>query len=265
MPRALALLLLALLSLPGQLPAAERALTLTTITWSPYADPGLPGQGIAIEIVQTAFARAGYDTEVVFEETGRGIEGTEIGIYDVAAMLWSSEERARSLAFSEPYLTNEVRLIKRRDKPLRYQGPEDLKGLLVGVTRGYAYGEAFDQAPGVVRVAQNHIVQGLLLLVAGRVDVVVGDKWALLYQLHQFMPHSARDLEMLAEPVTTRGLRIAVARDDPEAERILADFEGALAAMREDGSREAIVERHRRRILDEGLVSPARLEEYRRW
>jgi polar amino acid transport system substrate-binding protein len=263
--RILAHLLLLTALLPSHAAIAGKSINLSTITWAPYADAKMPNQGIAMDIVQTAFKRAGYEPKIVFDQTGRTIEGTAIGIFDVAALLWKSPEREKELAFSEPYLVNKIRLIKRKDLNVRVTELSDLKGLLVGVTRGYAYGEEFDKAPYFLRVQNDHVIQNLLLLVGGRIDFVVGDKWVLIYQMLQFMPQSISAVELTRLPVTARGLRIAISRKHPDQKQILDDFNAAIRAMREDGSLQQIIDTQVDQILNTGLLTKAQLEEFRRW
>ena len=47
--------------------------------WPPYVDPTAPGRGLAIELVTTAFSRAGYPTQLTVEDWSRSLEGAVIG------------------------------------------------------------------------------------------------------------------------------------------------------------------------------------------
>lgn len=263
--RILAYLTLVIAMLPFHVAIAGKPISLSTITWAPYADASMPEQGIAMDIVQTAFKRAGYEPTVKFDQTGRTIEGTAIGIFDVAALLWKSPEREKELAFSEPYLVNKIRLIKRKNLDMKVTQLSDLRGSLVGVVRGYAYGEEFDNAPYFLHVQFDHVIQALLQLVAGRIDFVVGDKWVLIYQMLQYMPQSISDIELTRLPVTAKGLHIAVSRKHPDQQQILADFNSAIGAMREDGSLQKIIDAQVDQILGTGLLTKEQLEEFRRW
>jgi polar amino acid transport system substrate-binding protein len=244
---------------------AGEPIKLSTITWPPYADEKMPNQGIAMDIVQTAFRRAGYEPEVVFDQTGRTIQGTAVEVFDVAALLWKNPERQQELAFSEPYLVNKIRFIEREGANIRFTQLSDLRGALIGVTRGYTYGEAFDNAPDLIRVQNDHVIQSLLQLVAGRIDLVIGDKWVLIHQMLEFMPQSIEDVELVRLPVTAKGLHIAVSRQHPRAEQILRDFNREIAAMNQDGSLQQIVDTQIEQILNTGLLTREQLEEFRRW
>ena len=89
--------------------------------WPPYADAGLPGQGLAVEIVTTALQRAGYTTYMRIDSLDRILEGGALGVYDVFATPWYSDARNKYLDYSEPYLQSYIRFIKRKEQglPLR--------------------------------------------------------------------------------------------------------------------------------------------------
>ncbi|KPK37180.1 MAG: hypothetical protein AMJ69_12310 [Gammaproteobacteria bacterium SG8_47] len=222
----------------------KAALNITGSTWPPYIDKSRPNFGVAADIVATAFKRAGYELNGKFESWPRTLEGTSIGVYDVIAAAWYTEERAKTLAFSEPYMFNDILLVKRKDDDIKFNGFADLRGLVIGVVDGYAYDEAFDQAPNLLRVPANHVIQNLLMLTQGKVDLTIGDKWAIRHELAQYLPTAAAQLEFLPKPVARRGLHIAVSRANPQHEKIVADFNKALAAMKADGSWQAIIDRH---------------------
>ena len=59
------------------------ALSIVAKEETPYIGNDLPGQGLSIEIINTAFERAGYKVSVVFESWPRAYEGALIGVYDV--------------------------------------------------------------------------------------------------------------------------------------------------------------------------------------
>lgn len=228
------------------LPAPGLAATLqvTGSLWSPYLDDQLPEGGLAADLVRTALTRAGYDISVNVENWPRAYQGTAVGVYDVVAAIWETGERARTLMFSEPYLLNDIVFLARRDMVVDYATLADLIGLRIGVVREYAYDEAFDSDPNLTRVANNHLIQNLLLLRQGQLDMVVDDKWAILHQLSTFMPNDIGDFRLLPKPLARRALRIGVSRDNPEAPAIVAAFDTAMTAMREDGTYDEIVRKH---------------------
>ncbi len=235
--------LVALLVSVGQASGAE-PLRIAASPWPPYTGEELPGNGLAIRIVTEAFKRAGYATTVAIESWPRTLEGVDIGVYDVIAAAWYSPDRAQRFAFTEPYLTNRMRLVGRRDRPLNIASLADLAGLKVAVVRDYAYGEEFDRATHFTKVPQNHLVQGLLLLVGGQVDLVAGDEFAIRHELKEYMPAQSETLQLLPKAMAFKSLHAAVSRDNPKHQQIVSDFNKSLAAMNADGTLRAIMDEY---------------------
>ena len=72
--------------------------------WPPYADANLPQQGLGVDLVTTALQRAGYETFLNIDSLDRILEGGKLGVYDVFATPWYSDERNEYLYYSKPYL-----------------------------------------------------------------------------------------------------------------------------------------------------------------
>ncbi len=261
--RGIPVLIAALLFVPVA-SAADKALRVAANTWPPYVDESLGGSGLAMEIVSTAFERAGYPIRVYIQSWPRTLEGARVGVYDVIAAAWYSDERAATLAFSKPYFHNEIRFLKRKGADIHYRQLSDLKGLLIGVVRDYAYGEAFNHSPDLVRVGANHVIQNLLRLMQGRIDLTLGDELVLRYQMKAFMPNAMQNLEFLPKPLERKGLHIAVSKENPAHQRIVADFDKALAQMRADGTWQRIVDSHVEHLggaVDSGPVSAVQVKQ----
>jgi polar amino acid transport system substrate-binding protein len=223
-------------------PALARELTLLAGRWPPYVEESLPGQGLALSIVREAFRRGGHTVRFDIKPWSRSLEGTLLGVYEGLATAWHSEQRAEELAYSAPYLTNEIRFVALADRRLRVRSLRDLTGMRVGIVRDYAYGEPLDSADYVVKVESNHLLQNLLMLVNQRIDVTLDDTRAIRWQLDNFLVHSRKRLVLLDPPYRTRKLFVAINRDVPDHRRILSDFNRGLTSMKKDGTYQRILE-----------------------
>ncbi len=219
-------------------------LQVTGSLWSPYVDGDLPNGGLAADLVRTALNRAGFEVNANIETWSRAYEGVAVGVYDVVPAIWQTPAREADLIFSNPYLLNDIIFMSRRGVLVEYQTLSDLSGYRIGVVRDYAYDEKFDSHPDLIRIANGHLIQNLLLLRQDRLDVVVGDKWALLHEISRFMPEDLGYFRALDKPLARRALRLGVSRKNPKAQEIVAAFDQAIAAMREDGTYDDIVRRH---------------------
>jgi polar amino acid transport system substrate-binding protein len=224
--------------------AQAEVLQVTGSLWSPYVDGDLPNGGLASDLVRTALTRAGYEVNANVEPWNRAYEGTAVGVYDVIPAIWQNAERGEDLIFSNPYLLNDIIFMARQGVLVEYRTLSDLSGYRIGVVRDYAYDDDFDSHPDLYRVVNSHLIQNLLLLRQDRLDMVVGDKWAILRQISQFMPEDLTYFRALSKPLARRALRLGVSRMNPDADEIIAGFDAAIAEMQADGTYDEIVKRH---------------------
>jgi len=243
--RHLVLLVGLALGLPAGSAVAGEALRVTASAWPPYVDEALPDRGLAISLVTTALQRAGYPSVVKLEPWPEALEATVAGKYDVLASVWHTKERAQALSFSQPFITNHLKLIRRRDRDLVLRDVSDLEGLRVGVVADYAYTDEAYRATGLHLVAGGGVLDNLRALNDGKVDVVFADERVALYELNQKLVEQVRHVIVLPRSWVERGLRIAVPKKNPQHRQIVEAFDRAIEDMRKDGSYFAILAQFR--------------------
>ncbi len=221
------------------------ALSIVAKEEAPYIGNELPNQGLSIEIINTAFERAGYKTNFVFETWPRAYEGALINIYDVIGSIWHTSEREKDFVFSDAYLFHEIKFIKRKvDTNIKFNNLDDLQGLLIGTLKGYAYRDDFTQSRKFIKMQQNHLIQNLLFLTQENIDMTLGDVRKIRYEINKYMKRSMKNLETLPQALSKRGTHIAVSKSNPAHAEIIVKFNKALAAMKRDGTYDAIIKKH---------------------
>lgn len=223
--------------------AKAQELNLTASTWSPYVDARLYEHGVAIAVARAALERAGYGSNLTVGSWPQVMVATQNGTYDVLVGVWFTEERSAELAFSEPFLDNDIKFLKQSGRDIQYRNLDDLIGLRIGVVSDYAYSrEAVDTAGIEVAVASSvrENVEGLL---AGELDLVLADARVAMYEVNQLVV--AKDVTLLPEPVITRGLRIAVSRARADHDEIVETFDAAIESMRSDGTYAGLLANYR--------------------
>ena len=212
-------------------------------TSPPYADRQLPEQGLALELVAHLMTRAGYQSEVSIESWSRALEGVRIGVYDALATAWYTEERAADFLFSEPYIDSQLILLALRSAPGDYTSLASLTGKRLGVRADYAYGVDLAAVPGLELVEENHLIQNLMNLLNGKVDVVIGDQRTVALQLEEYLQTQRHKFQVLPIDLPGRSRHVAASRALPNSEQMIAAFNAALAEARRDGSVAAIIEK----------------------
>lgn len=230
--------------------AESKTLKIAGSVWPPYIVDKGAEKGAATALVSEIFKRAGYQTEITIETWPRTLEGTSAGIYDVIISAWYTKQREAKFQFTDPYFVNTIQFVKRKDAPIDFKSYQDLKGLVIGVVNGYAYGDEFDNAQGILKLPANHLIQNLLMLQQGRIDLTLGDKWVVRNELTEYFPTAIKDFAFLGKPVATRTLHAAVSRARPDHDKIVKDFNQALKAMKADGTYEKILDRYRKRLVN---------------
>eukprot|EP01030_Chromulinospumella_sphaerica_P010428 gene10428-10234_t len=182
--RAVALLVLLLL-VPTV--AAER-LRLVADAWPPFTDATLLNGGLATDIVSTALARAGFASDFEQVPWARALMGVGDGRYDVLINAWYDEARTQLGQFSDEYLLNRVRFIKRRDDPIEFQNLQQLHDYPVAVVRGYAYSAEFDADPQLQKVPVHNFAMAVRMLAARRVRLTVEDEYVARFHLARESP-----------------------------------------------------------------------------
>jgi polar amino acid transport system substrate-binding protein len=240
MYRTLSVLLLGLLVMSTSA-SAQKTVTLTASTSPPYADSKLPNQGLAMEVVTHVFKKAGYTPDIEFKIWSRAMEGVSVGLYDALAAAWYSDERAKEFLFSAPYLPSKLILLKLRIDPTVYLDKSYLAGKRLGTQEDFAYGIDFDSISGLQLAPENHAIQNLLSLLNGKVDVVIGDQRTLAMQLHEYLPKELHKFQVVDAKLPTRARHVAASLEIEGKDKLVADFNRALAAAKKDGSYDAIV------------------------
>jgi polar amino acid transport system substrate-binding protein len=242
-PVLIAFMALLAMSLGSGARAAE-TLRIAISDWPPYVETTAPSQGLAIEIVRTALDRMDYDMGLVDEPWSRTLEGASIGVYDALAAAWYNQQRAGNFLFSQPYLVNEIKFIKRKGNPFQFRTMDDLRGQVIGIVKDYAYDDRFDQARGLTRFVNNHVLENLLLLLQGEVDVTLDDERVRRYEMARYMANSRDQFEILPQSFASRGLCFAMSRQHPNAKEIIKAFDAEIKEMKADGSLDQIMAKY---------------------
>jgi polar amino acid transport system substrate-binding protein len=238
-----ALLLVASVAFGSGVVMAEQEVRLMASTSPPYADAKLPEQGLALELVRHIYAGTDYTPVITIESWSRAVEGALLGVYDGLASVWYSDARNKDLLFSEPYLRSELLILKRRSDRGNYFKLEHLAGSRLGVRVDYAYGVDFAAIPDLTLVQENHMIQSLLNLLNGSVDFVIGDQRTITLQLHEYLADKITQFEVVPIVLPHVERHVAASRSLPGHEKMIAEFNRALAATRKDGSHDAIVKK----------------------
>lgn len=248
--RMLALLTLGtLLALAGApLRAAEPKPTAIHIAigeWPPYTSERLTGYGIAAKLISDSFAAAGVTVTFAFYPWNRSLELARRGGIEATAPWFESADRRADFHLSDPLFESKFLLYYLKAKPVAWQEIEDLKGLKIGATAGYYYGEAFTHAEKageitVVRASSDET--NLKNLLIGRLDAFPLDEHVAEFLFANDMPaEDATRIGYNAVAVHSRPQHLLISRKAANGEALIRLFNQGLATIRSNGAYERIV------------------------
>lgn len=212
--------------------------------WPPFVDPSAPGGGVCVEIVSAALKTQGYAFDMKSVPWARAIANVKDGKYDILPNTWMTEDRKTFLAYSEPYLTNDIKFIKRKGDPFEYSGLDSLAGKTVATIRGYGYGDAFMKATHFTREESSKLILSIKKLVAGRVDLSIEDEIVARSVIAKEAPELMDKIEFCKTPLSSNKLYITSGLKNPRHAEIIAAFNKGLSAIKADGTFAEIMKRN---------------------
>ncbi|OEC62003.1 ABC transporter substrate-binding protein [Pseudomonas sp. ENNP23] len=242
MTKTLRLLFLFLFLLLGAAGLRAEPLRLAGDVWPPFTDARLPGNGLAVQLVEAALQRAGYTTKYFEVPWARVLQGVQVGDYDVVVSAWYKDDRVVYGLYSEPYLVNRIRFVQRRGAGLHYTKLDDLLPYSLAVVRGYAYFPGFDQDARLKRLSVVGFEMGARMVAAGRVNLTLEDELVARYHFGRGLKGIRDELEFLPQPLSENNLAILVRRSLPQHREVVERFNRALQEMREDGTYQRILD-----------------------
>jgi L-cystine transport system substrate-binding protein len=237
------LLLLALASVAaaGAARAADAVAVGTEGTYAPYTFRDEKGQltGYDVEVVKEIGRRAGFEPRFVPTPWDSMFLGLEARKFDlVANQIAKNPERERKYLFSDPYLVAGAQIIVKANRTGRFASLADLKGLKVGTGVGSNYAKMLEEhnakhPEAAIRVEtyDGDVSTVLQDIAAGRLDATVNDRLTAGYAAQKLkLPVKA-----VGEPIALVPSHFVV-RKDPSGEALVKRIDGALAAMKKDGT-----------------------------
>ncbi len=216
--------------------ASAEPLRLVANTWPPFNDAGLLNNGLSSDLVVTALARAGYSSAYFQVPWARVLYGLQAGDYDIVLSAWYDTERAQYGTFSEPYLVNRIRFLRRKGSDTQFRSLRDLADNSIAVVRGYSYQREFDSDAGLLKVPVVDFAMGARMLAAGRVQMTLEDELVARHYFQHDLRNIEEQVEFLPKALSENGLHILVRSNHPHAKEIVTGFNKAMQAMREDGT-----------------------------
>ncbi|MDH4871013.1 transporter substrate-binding domain-containing protein [Pseudomonas sp. BN515] len=228
----------------GQVAGAE-PLRIVSEPWAPYIyEEDGEIRGLDYEASSVVLKRLGIEVQWSLMPWKRCLMELESGQADAVLDIFHIQEREARMAFpSEPLSEVEFVLFYARQRPYPFQRLADLQGLKVGISPGYWYADQdFRTSPLFIREPAPTHEANLGKLVRDRVDLVVNDRRAGLFLIHQM---GLGDEVGQHERVISRDRLYLAFRREPRLDGLAGRFSEALRLFKREPAYAELVDRYR--------------------
>lgn len=210
--------------------------------FAPYSfvtiEDDLP-RGLDVELVEAVMQEAKLPYSLRLYPWERVKRMLDRGDVAMAFQFAGTPERMQQYELVGPIRTGStVFMTSRKTNLTDWAELDDLSPYIIGQVRGYAYQSDFDKADLRRDSSAQNPRQLVSMLLAGRIDVVVGDRVQLMYFVRE--QRAEESVRILAKPLVEMPRYVAFTKGD----RTRADpFAAALERLRQAGTLDAIYQR----------------------
>jgi polar amino acid transport system substrate-binding protein len=227
----------------------DSAMIIATYDWPPYVERNLPHGGYVVQLIRAALASVGLAARFEFMPWARAMALLREGKVTAVAPAYKTADREIDCDLSTPFPGGPLVLFALAGKNRRWKNLRDLAGLRIGVVRGYAHTEAFDEASFLNKEPTNDETANLRKLQAGRIDAMAADRNVVRYRFRHDLSGDPATLEEYDPVLGERDLHVCFSRAWPGHSALRSAFDKGLATVREAGLVDAL-HRQMRRLAD---------------
>ncbi|MDT2305215.1 ABC transporter substrate-binding protein [Paenibacillus larvae] len=194
--------------------------------------------GFDADIAKEIAKKMGLKAEFVSQEFSGMIAGLQAGKFDtVISQMTITEDRQKQMDFTEPYITNQVKVIVKQDNN-SITKLEDFKGKNIGVGLGtndeaYLRNEALPKVGNFTIKTYDDVITSLQDLNNGRIDATINN----MYALKPIVEKNGFKIKVVGEAVKSDKAAIAVTKGNTELRDALNQ---ALKDLKADGTYKTI-------------------------
>ncbi|CAM3899551.1 transporter substrate-binding domain-containing protein [Vibrio aquimaris] len=211
--------------------------------WAPFVQKDSSNPGVSVEILTEAMKSQGYDVDFKIMPWTRALNEVKDGRIDILVATWFTNERTAFLNYSEPYLENSLKFIKRKGDAFEYNGMDSLSGKTVGIIRNYGYGDDFLGASNFKKPEANDLVSNAKKLVAKRIDLTLEDELVAKSTLSGAGMNLA-DFEFTKNALSVNPLHVTSGLANSNNGKYIDAFNKGLAEIKSNGTFDKILAKY---------------------
>jgi polar amino acid transport system substrate-binding protein len=232
---------------PSAKKTSSTVIRLTTGDWVPYDGKDLPHYGCDTWVVSEAFGLVGISVEYGFFPWARGLRLAETGAWD-GAMEWADTPQRHDTFYisADPLSEQEWVFFYRTDRPFNWRTLGDLEGLVVGVTSGYVYSDAFiklREDPRVRFDEASNDEANFRKLLAGRIDIFPMERSVGEWVMRGiFSKEDRAQIAINPKPLDSFEPHLLLSKANAKNADRIQRFDQGLAQLKESGRYEQIMQ-----------------------
>lgn len=143
-------------------------------------------EGYSWDVVRESFHEMGYTIKLIVTPWARAMKNVQNGTIDVLFPTGQNTERQQQFYYSkEPVNQANFLIYVRKHDPIKWKGLQSLDGLVIGVKRGFNYGDKWNAMENIQKQSVSTILQGFKMLDFKRLDGFAGYEINWDYALHK--------------------------------------------------------------------------------
>lgn len=224
---------------------AKETITLATLEWPPYTGSTLEGKGYASILVKEVFKRSNIEVNIEFYQWSRTIGLAKSGKVDGYFPEYFSKEVQSFALLSDPFPGGALGFFKLRNRDIRFTSLQDLRHYTIGTVKGYTNTKELDQSDDLVKEPVKDDLTNLRKLIAGRIDLMVGDELVGNHLIQSYTPEMRDKIEFINTTLDdSMDLFVCFPINRPRSAFYLRQFNKGLQEMKKDGSLYELLNRY---------------------
>jgi polar amino acid transport system substrate-binding protein len=236
MKRIILIWFLIILSLQG---VAGETIRITTGEWRPFISESLKHYGVYTHIITEAFALEGIKVEIGFFPWPRAEVYAQTGEWDAMATLVATPEREKIYYLSSVVYSSKRVFFHLKSYSFDWDTMDDLKGLDIGATKGYKYGDMFENAEKAGSISVQLVsrdLQNFQMMLRGRIKIFPFTLEAGYFMLNdQFSSEVAGKITHHPKILQEADYHIMFPKSSNSSQRLVELFNKGLKQLKESG------------------------------
>lgn len=217
----------------------KKVIKVVTGEWPPYVSKKTPDNGPLARVIGAIFGEHGIEVEYTYLPWTEGYDALVKGEYDATMPYYCSEERSKATYCSKPIFSGEMVFFYRKSNPFDWRQMSDLKGLRIGLSHGYFYGDELqdmEKRREIIAIRSSSDDTSMMALMRGRLDIYPQDKAVGYRLIRELFPRvEGEKITHHKLPLHAKPLHLLFSRQKKDSKKCLDMFDEGVEKLRKTG------------------------------